>query len=442
MSASTQKSIIKGTLILTIAGILSRFLGFYNRIFLTNLFGARELGIYQMIFPVYMVIFSFCCQGIQTALTRQIARPNHNISAGFCLLKHAVRISLFLSILCSFVTFFLAKPICYQLLRATECIPCLKILSLAFPFVSLKGCLSGYFIGIQKSVETAWGQLVEQIAKIGSVYLLSVTFFSMAVPKAYFAVWGIVAGEIVSYLLLLSCYLYHHKQNSKQTIAGSGHCPRSSGFYCRELLTDAVPLTVNRLSLTGLQCLESILIPHMLNLYLKNGDQALILYGTLTGMVLPCIMFPTTLTASLSTMLLPAISSEHTKEHSHAISGIIRKSICFCLIIGIFSSLFLLFFGNWSGQFLFQSATAGELLFQFALLCPFIYLSACLASIMNGLGLAGKNLLYSIISIAIRIICILTLVPQIGLTGYMWGMMLSYLLQTGLLLISIRHRSA
>lgn len=89
MSASTQKSIIKGTLILTIAGILSRFLGFYNRIFLTNLFGARELGIYQMIFPVYMVIFSFCCQGIQTALTRQIARPNHNISAGFCLLKHA-----------------------------------------------------------------------------------------------------------------------------------------------------------------------------------------------------------------------------------------------------------------------------------------------------------------------------------------------------------------
>ena len=179
----------------------------------------------------------------------------------------------------------------------------------------------------------------------------------------------------------------------------------------------------------------------MLNLYLKNGDQALILYGTLTGMVLPCIMFPTTLTASLSTMLLPAISSEHTKEHSHAISGIIRKSICFCLIIGIFSSLFLLFFGNWSGQFLFQSATAGELLFRFALLCPFIYLSACLASIMNGLGLAGKNLLYSIISIAIRIICILTLVPQIGLTGYMWGLMLSYLLQTGLLLISIRHCS-
>lgn len=439
MSASAQKSIIRGTLILTFAGILSRFLGFYNRIFLTNLFGARELGIYQMVFPVYMVIFSFCCQGIQTALTRQIARPDFNASAGHCLLRHAVRLSFLLSVLCSLTMFFLAEPISYQLLHSAECVSCLKILTLAFPFVSVKGCLSGYFIGIQRSAETAWGQFIEQLAKIGSVYLLSITVFSLAAPKAYFAVWGIVAGELASCCLLLFCYLHHYKQFLKSSSPDSDCASHPSRFYRRELLTDAIPLTINRLSLTGLQGLEAILIPHMLNLYLKNGDHALILYGTLTGMVLPCIMFPTTLTSSLATMLLPAISSEHKKEHSHALSGIIRKSVSFCLIIGVLSSLFLLFLGKWSGQFLFQSITAGELLFQFALLCPFIYLSTCLASIMNGLGLAGKNLLYSIISIAIRIACILMLVPQIGLTGYMWGMMLSYLLQTVLLLITI-HR--
>lgn len=437
MSASAQKSIIRGTLILTFAGILSRFLGFYNRIFLTNLFGTRELGIYQMVFPVYMVIFSFCCQGIQTALTRQIARPDFNASAGHCLLRHAVRLSFLLSVLCSLAIFFLAEPISYQLLHSAECVSCLKILTLAFPFVSVKGCLSGYFIGIQRSAETAWGQFIEQLAKICSVYLLSVTIFSLTAPKAYFAVWGIVAGELASCCLLLFCYLHHYKLFLKSSSPDSDCASHPSRFYHRELLTDAIPLTINRLSLTGLQGLEAILIPHMLNLYLKNGDHALILYGTLTGMVLPCIMFPTTLTSSLATMLLPAISSEHKKEHSHALSGIIRKSVSFCLIIGVLSSLFLLFLGKWSGQFLFQSITAGELLFQFALLCPFIYLSTCLASIMNGLGLAGKNLLYSIISIAIRIACILMLVPQIGLTGYMWGMMLSYLLQTVLLLITI-----
>lgn len=432
MTTSVKNSIIKGTFILTIAGILSRFLGFYNRIFLTNLFGARELGIYQMIFPVYMVIFSFCCQGIQTALTRQVARPDFNSSESrTCLLRSALKLSVMLSLLCSLLVFCCSDWISYQILHSQECADCLRILSLAFPFVSIKGCLTGYYIGIQKSGVTAWGQLIEQIAKIGGVYLLA-TFILSAEPKAYFAVYGIIIGEIVSCLWTVCCYLHTKKNHSGGTV----HCHPKS-LYRNELIKDAIPLTTNRLSLTALQSLEAILIPHMLNLYFQDGDCSLILYGTLTGMVLPCIMFPNTLTSSLATMLLPAISSEYKSEHLETIRKIIKKSIGFCVLIGILSTVFLLFFGKWAGNFLFGSVTAGDLLFQFALLCPFIYLSSCLASIINGLGKASLNLLYSILSIGIRIGFILWLVPTIGLTGYMWGMMVSYLIQTGLLIFTI-----
>ncbi len=436
MTSSTKHSIIKGTFILTIAGIAARFLGFYNRIFLTDLFGARELGIYQMIFPVYMVIFSFCCQGIQTALTRQVARPDFDSGQSkVCLLRSALSISVFLSLLSCAVIYCNAEWISLQLLHSKECTHCLRILCLAFPFVSIKGCITGYYIGIQKSGVTAWGQLIEQIAKIGGVYLLS-TLILTAPPQAYFAVYGIVAGEIVSCLWAVSCYI---RDRLRMHLPADKCTPAI--HYRQELLRDTLPLTANRLSLTVLQCLEAILIPHMLNLYFCNGDQSLILYGTLTGMVLPCIMFPTTVTSSLATMLLPAISSEYQKDHKESLQRLIRKSIRFCLLIGAASTLFLLFLGNRTGQFLFQSETAGTLLFQFALLCPFIYLSACLSSIVNGMGFAALNLLYSILGIGIRIAFILTLVPRIGLTGYMWGMMFSYLLQTGLLLISIRKKS-
>ncbi len=436
MTSSTKHSIIKGTFILTIAGIAARFLGFYNRIFLTDLFGARELGIYQMIFPVYMVIFSFCCQGIQTALTRQVARPDFDSGQSkVCLLRSALSISVFLSLLSCAVIYCNAEWISLQLLHSKECTHCLRILCLAFPFVSIKGCITGYYIGIQKSGVTAWGQLIEQIAKIGGVYLLS-TLILTAPPQAYFAVYGIVAGEIVSCLWAVSCYI---RDRLRMHLPADKCAPAI--HYRQELLRDALPLTANRLSLTVLQCLEAILIPHMLNLYFCNGDQSLILYGTLTGMVLPCIMFPTTVTSSLATMLLPAISSEYQKDHKESLQRLIQKSIRFCLLIGAASTLFLLFLGNRTGQFLFQSKTAGTLLFQFALLCPFIYLSACLSSIVNGMGFAALNLLYSILGIGIRIAFILTLVPRIGLTGYMWGMMFSYLLQTGLLLISIRKKS-
>ena len=43
---STQNRVIKGTLILTTAGFATRIIGFYNRIFLSRLIGAKELGIY------------------------------------------------------------------------------------------------------------------------------------------------------------------------------------------------------------------------------------------------------------------------------------------------------------------------------------------------------------------------------------------------------------
>lgn len=432
MTSSTKNSIIKGTFILTAAGILSRFLGFYNRIFLTNLFGARELGIYQMIFPIYMVIFSFCCQGIQTALTRQVARPDFSESTSrSCLLRTACIISVTLSLICSILVFFGSQWISLKILHSSECANCLRILSLAFPFVSIKGCLIGYYIGIQKSGVTAWSQFIEQVAKIGGVYLLA-TFLLHSEPKAYFAVYGVVIGEILSCLWMIISYIHTKRKEP----ACTGKCSPKN-LYRKELAKDAIPLTTNRLSLTALQSLEAILIPHMLNLYFQNGDASLILYGTLTGMVLPCIMFPTTLTSSLATMLLPAISSEYKNEHLITIRNIVRKSIGFCIIIGIVSTIFLLLFGKWAGNFLFDSPTAGELLFQFALLCPFIYLSSCLASIMNGIGKAPLNLLFSIMGIGIRIGFILWLVPQIGLTGYMWGMMISYLIQTGLLTYTI-----
>lgn len=71
---SYKKMIFTGTLILTLSGFLARILGFYNRIFLSNLIGAKELGIYQLIFPIYMLCFSLCCHGFETGISNLTSR--------------------------------------------------------------------------------------------------------------------------------------------------------------------------------------------------------------------------------------------------------------------------------------------------------------------------------------------------------------------------------
>ena len=78
---SIKKEIVKGTLILTAAGIVTRVIGLYNRIYLANIISAAELGLYQLIFPILAVCSSVCCYGIEAALSKIISEQ----SAGGCI---------------------------------------------------------------------------------------------------------------------------------------------------------------------------------------------------------------------------------------------------------------------------------------------------------------------------------------------------------------------
>ena len=68
--ALLKSVVIKGTIILTAAGILSRVIGFFYRIFLTRLIGAEGMGLFQMIMPVAGIVFAVCSAGVQTAISK------------------------------------------------------------------------------------------------------------------------------------------------------------------------------------------------------------------------------------------------------------------------------------------------------------------------------------------------------------------------------------
>ena len=68
-----KHSLIKGTLILTSAGLVSRVLGFFFRIFLSHTFGEEQVGLYQLIFPFYALCLSLSTSGLETAISRSVS---------------------------------------------------------------------------------------------------------------------------------------------------------------------------------------------------------------------------------------------------------------------------------------------------------------------------------------------------------------------------------
>ena len=70
-----KQSLIKGSIILGFAGILTRFLGLFFRWPLIMLIGDEGIGYYQMSYPLYM-FFIAMASGVPVAISKMISEKN------------------------------------------------------------------------------------------------------------------------------------------------------------------------------------------------------------------------------------------------------------------------------------------------------------------------------------------------------------------------------
>ncbi len=418
--------IIRGTLLLTIAGVISRIMGFFYRIFLANTIGAEGMGIYQLIFPIYSVCFSLCASGIETAISKLTAakyalgKPAEALS----ILKTGLFITISLSIGCSLVVFNYADILAEVFLKETRCTELLKILAITIPFGTTQSCICGYYFGIHKAGVPSSAQLIEQSLRIGCVFLLHHIYLTngMDISPAI-AVTGLVFGEFAALLFTVTCFSFQPKRKL--------HFP-TTGLYenAKEIISLSAPLTVSRICINLLASLEATLIPNALKASGMDASTSLSVYGILTGMALPFILFPNALTGSISIMLLPAVSESQAGGHMDTLKNTILKSFSFCILLGCFCLLFFLVFGKFLGEFIFSSTLAGNFITVLAWICPFLYLNTTLNSVLNGLGKTNITFFNGIAGLFIRIAFIFFAVPSLGVHGYLFGLLVSQLFIT------------
>ena len=204
---SLKNSLITGTLLLTLAGVLTRIIGFFYRIFLSRLIGAEGLGIYQLLSPVMALGFAVTAAGIQTAISRFVSSElaQNNPAGARLYFRIGLLLSLFLSAATGFVIWKYADFIGVSMLGDVRCIPLLKIISLSFVPCCIHACINGCYYGQKKTGVPALTQLTEQIARVGTVWLLYQIHMreQTAVPLSV-TMWGAVMGEVASTLVSVS----------------------------------------------------------------------------------------------------------------------------------------------------------------------------------------------------------------------------------------------
>ena len=411
-----KRAFLTGTLLLTAAGFLCRLLGFFYRIFLSRTIGAEGLGIYNMVHPVYGICFALCGGSIQTALSQYIAAHE---SQGRKVFRTGLTISMVLSGILAFLIFQYPAWIASHILIEPRCAPYLPVMGLSLPFASFHACANGYCYGAQRSRVPAFSQVAEQVVRMSLVFLIAGKWAAEGTEiTVRLAVYGHLIGEIGAASFNLLCLGLFPPQGRNMERAEESSC-------LMPLMTLALPLMGNRLILNLLAGAEAVWIPNRLQMSGLSDAEAFSVYGILTGMALPFILFPSAITNSIAVLLLPSVAKDQAEGRTESISGSVSMALRYSLYMGILCIGIFVLFGCPLGISVFKEEQAGHCMQILAWLCPFLYLAATMGSILNGLGCTRTTFLQSVAAMLLRLVFVVAGIPLFGIYGYLCGMLIS-----------------
>ena len=418
-----KRAFYQNTAIMTGTSLFLRFLGIVFRIFISNRVGAEGMGLYQLVFSVYILGATFATGGLTTAVTclaaEHIAKKDRSGT------HHLMRVSVLLCIGVgggSALLLYAGAPFIGQWLGDARAVAALSVSGIALPFIGVSACIKGYFAARRKAWPPCLSQIVEQTVRIGSILWMLAQLWDGSLEQAcLIVILGDALSETIACLYLTIAY-------RKDSHLPSSTNTQPSSQALQPLLNIALPLTAGRYLTTALRTVENFIVPARLTVYTGSETLSLAQFGAVKGMALPLIFFPSALLMTLSGLLIPELSDAYTSGHRHQVSRLVERSLHVTLLGSILTGGLFTVLGRALGDLLYQDSLVGLLLQILGPLTPVMYLDSVVSGMLKGLGQQVHSLWYATADSAVRIGLIYLLVPRFGLTGFLYVMLVSNLL--------------
>lgn len=422
-----QQTFLKGAVILMVAGLINRVLGFVLRVVMVHYLGDEGVGLYSMIYPIYVTFILLSTAGFPVAVSKLVSERNAmgDVRGLEKVFRLALCFVIGMSLILGVVLIFTSRWISQYLLSDLRTQRLLLAIAPALVFVAVASTLRSYFQGLRTMTPTAVSQTIEQIVRIGSTMLLVAWLVERGLSfGAAGAAFGITLGEFAGMAVLIVMFFRHRvMRGGADLLAMEPALAPPTKYRYRQAFKDmislAIPITAGRVVLSLMYSLDAMLIPSQLQLAGLSVADATSLFGQLSGIALQVIFLPTVISSALTTSLVPTISDALARQRIDLIRAKYHDVLRITCYIGIPATLFFCFRGNEICLLLFNFADAGPLLSLLGVGAVFTYFEHVAGGVLNGLGkphLAVKN---TIIGAAFKIGGLVTLVghPMFGIKG-------------------------
>jgi len=428
----SKQTFLHGALILVAAGLVTRLLGFINRIVVARVMGAEGVGLYMMALPTLILAITITQFGLPVAISKRVseAEATGNEKKIKSILIVSLSITGSLSIVFTGALFILAPVIASYFLTDPRALFPLLVVTPIIPIIAVASVIRGYFQGRQNMKPQALSQVIEQIVRIGGVLVLTKLLYPYGVEYAAAgAMAAVVLGEFVSLIYMLR--QFNVQKSFKLRNTWKKHVGQGKKTF-QELMAIALPTTGSRFIGSLTYFFEPILVAQSLAIAGFAAAESTKLYGELTGYVLPLLFLPTFLTHALSTALVPSISEAAAVGKKETIQYRIMQSIRLSLASGgVITVVFMIF----PAVILMTVYGTSQAAFMLQFMAPFFllhYIQTPLQATLQALDLAQPAMWNTLIGSIIKFTVLVSLSsrPEFGIHGVAIAMVVGVVVVT------------
>jgi stage V sporulation protein B len=436
-------SFIRGTAVLMVAVFMSKLLGFVFRIQFMRIAGEEAVGIYMTAYPAFIFFLSLVQLGIPVAIAKVIAE--HKAKGEHDKISAVMKTAVFMTFLTALV--FIPASIAFvpylagTLLGNPASASALYAGIAIVPIAAIGGLIRGYFQGITRIEETAWSQIIEQFFRILLITWMLPFILSpdnMAMNAAY-AMFITMLAEITSVLYLLFKYRQHRKRKENEKFE-----KKQKRYPFEPILEIALPSSGSRLFGTFTWFLEPIIFLRALSMSGITAIAATSLYGIISGVLIPLLLFPAFIPYALSIVLVPAVSGAAASSNNKKLKERIHLALRLSAITGTFAAAVFFVHGQVLAEKLFHITEGGSYMTILAPVFFFYYIQGPLYSILQSTGEAKAGMMNSVYGGIAKLAVMFVLASQPGIqeTGAVLAIGFGVLITSFLHIATLRKNKA
>ncbi|SDB97815.1 polysaccharide transporter, PST family [Melghirimyces thermohalophilus] len=430
--------LVKGTIILSLATLFTKFLGLVFWIPFQNIAGDQAMGVYRQSFPFYSILLMLATAGVPITVSKFVSeRLSVGDYAGARRIQRVSTVILSLTGMIGFcLLYFGSGFISRAMLNSAHTEASLKVLSFALLVVPMMAANRGYFQGHQEMLPTALSQVVEQFLRVTT--MVAVTYWmakwevsteTLAAGATLGAVTGAVAGMIVMGIYIISDR--RSRPVPSTAIRAAAHRDRFFPISA-QILKFALPISIGSLVLPLIQLLDSITVPQLLqwglDLSLLESEKRFGIYGRGE----PFVNLIATVSSALTLALVPAIAAHVKRKETKSVERNVSRAWMFTVVSGwpcaaglavLAKPITIMMYHN-------QSPTVVEISAHVIaiLACSTIFSTMAVTNsgILQGLGHNKLPVFHLGVGVVVKVISNFLFIPILGIAGSALSMVLAY----------------